>query len=237
MAERPVFLPVFNDQRFVDVDFIEFKWFAGMSVSQKQRSVDSLHQATRKTKHDIRLLEISSKSTSALGVNLSAFNLSFTTQKHNLTMSVESAFQGSKVFERGGPYKDLFWCTSRDAKRDPRLVSSGRLICFEFFKDRWPLEPLTSFYDWLYINALSKQPGSVIDELLAYNAFTDIEFNPDKSINCQAHSAALFVSLVKKGKLEFALSSKENYLSLLSGRLSNNQGPQEDFFGSVPKSP
>jgi hypothetical protein len=29
---------------------------------------------------------------------------------------------------------------------------------------------------------------------LAYDAYTDIEFNPKKSYNCQAHSAALYKS-------------------------------------------
>ena len=39
------------------------------------------------------------------------------------------------------------------------------------------------------------------DELLSYRAFTDIEFNPDKSFNCQARSCALLVSLHHLGEL------------------------------------
>jgi hypothetical protein len=38
-----------------------------------------------------------------------------------------------------------------------------------------------------------------------YAGFTDIEFNPQRSINCQARSAALFLSLMKRGDLESAL--------------------------------
>lgn len=40
------------------------------------------------------------------------------------------------------------------------------------------------------------------DELLSYEAFTDIEFNPNKSINCQTYSVAMFVSLAKRNLLE-----------------------------------
>lgn len=64
-----------------------------------------------------------------------------------------------------------------------------------------PLNPKTIFYDWLYINAVLENP-LLAAELLKYNAFTDIEFNPEKSINCQAKAAALFVALSRKGKIE-----------------------------------
>ena len=57
------------------------------------------------------------------------------------------------------------------------------------------------FYDWLYIRALA-QNSELALSLMEYNAFTDIAFNPKKSINCQANSAALFVSLKKQGLSE-----------------------------------
>ena len=41
------------------------------------------------------------------------------------------------------------------------------------------LNPKTIFYDWLYINAVLENP-LLAAELLKYNAFTDIEFNPKK---------------------------------------------------------
>ena len=47
-----------------------------------------------------------------------------------------------------------------------------------------------------------------------YDAFTDIEFNPERSLNCQARSAALYRSLVHAGKLEEALSSQEAFLRI-----------------------
>jgi len=179
------------------------------------------------------ILEVSSKSENELGVALSAFNLSFTTRKHNLTMSVECAFQGSKVFENGGPFKDLFWKTSREAKLDERIKASGRLKKFLFFNKEWDLEPRTAFYDWLYINALKSQPSKLVEKILEYSAFTDIEFNPEKSINCQAYSIALFVSLYKQNLLVEATATKEAFLSTVRSVLvsssSQDETIQRDF--------
>lgn len=91
-------------------------------MAQKQRSIDSLHAAAKEAIPDIgEILEVSSNSKERLGVELSALNLSFTTLKQNFTMSVECAFQGSIVFERGGAFKDLFRKASREAKLDERI--------------------------------------------------------------------------------------------------------------------
>jgi hypothetical protein len=60
----------------------------------------------------------------------------------------------------------------------------------------------------------------LIEKLTAYEAFTDIEFNPEKSINCQARSAALYVSLHRAGLIKSALSCKAAYLKILGGGAS-----------------
>jgi hypothetical protein len=197
-----------------------------MAVTQKQKSVDSLHAAAAKLPGICKVLEVSSKSRDPLGVALSAFNLTFTTIKHIRTFSVECAFQGSKVFEKGGPYSDIFEKTSREAKRDDRLRSSGRLTGFRFFGVEWGLEPQTAFYDWLYINALKKKPD-LTQQLLDYSAFTDIEFNPDRSINCQAYSVALFISLYHRNLLEEATSSKEAFLRTVDSAVISNARQDE----------
>jgi len=171
-----------------------------------------------------KVLEVSSKSREKLGVALSAFNLSFTTVKYNRTLSVECAYQGSKVFENGGPYIDIFGMTSRKARKDERL--SGRLTGFRFFDTDWGLDPQTAFYDWLYINALKKQP-SVTEQLLSYSAFTDIEFNPKRSINCQAYSVALFISLYQRNLLKEATSSKDAFLRTV-GRAEISNAHQDE---------
>lgn len=127
-----------------------------------------------------------------MGRHLSAFHLKVDT-KHLGDIPLECAFQGSKVFERGGPYTDLYSADARAAKRDSRLHESGRLVGFEFEKIRFPIEPRTVFYDWLYINAILPH-REWLTRLYVYAGFTDIEFNPKRSINCQARSCALFVS-------------------------------------------
>lgn len=57
------------------------------------------------------------------------------------------------------------------------------------------------FYNWIYINALMDNP-ELTAELASYDGFTDIEFNPDKGVNCQAEAAALYVTLLRKGVLD-----------------------------------
>lgn len=221
MAKRPVYIPIYEGDNFVKTELVEFQWFPGFSVSQKQKSINSLHKAIKGKNKDIRILEISSKSEIDEGVKLSAFNLLITTVKNKKKYSVESAFQASKVFERGGPYVDLLDKTSREAKKDVRLKTSGKLKKFKFYNFEWNLEPKTAFYDWLYINALQKNKD-LSEELLKYNAFTDIEFNPEKSINCQAYAAALFVSLSKRGILDEVFSCKNSYLKTITNSVINN---------------
>jgi len=98
---------------------------------------------------------------------------------------LESAYQGSKVFGRGGPFTDLYQVDVRTAKRDSRLQTSGRIIAFEFDGIRFPNEPKTAFYDWVYVNAIFEHREWLRSRLPKYAAFTDIEFNPERSINCQ----------------------------------------------------
>ena len=70
-------------------------------------------------------------------------------------VSLECAFQSSKVFEHGGSFRDLLSKTSREAKKDDRLKSSGRLVKFNYDDIDFSLEPKTFFYDWLYMKFLS----------------------------------------------------------------------------------
>lgn len=213
MATRPIFVPNQNGYPGANEKPVDFKWHPGMAKSQKQKSIAELHSSANKLGYD-RLLEISSKSESELGIKLSAFNLLITTKKNNNIFTVETAFQGSKVFARGGSYKDLFGMDSLAAKKDIRLKESGSLKRFEFFGVKFPLEPRTFFYDWIYINALV-QNECIAEEVTFFDGFTDIEFNPKKSINCQAHSVALYVSLVKNNLLDEALISPDNFLKIL----------------------
>ena len=221
MAERPVYKPHHDGDLLVSTQLVAFTWFAGMAPSQRQKSVQSLHDAAKQSGACKHPLEVSSKSLDELGVKLSAFNLTVLTETHKRAFTVETAFQSSKVFRDGGPYRDLLFGTSLAAKKDPRIKEAGELLAFNFFGTEWSLQPTTAFYDWLYINALLKNPG-LAEKLDDYDAFTDIEFNPKKSLNCQAYSVALYQSLSGRGLLRDAAQSQEQFLEILEGRPVHN---------------
>lgn len=211
MATRPVYVPI-KRAPFVDVFMPEFEWSGGFAPSQKQKNILALHESFGKRFPNRKVLEISSKSLQSLGVNLSAFHLKKEVASIGMRVPVECIFQGGKVFTAGGPYTDLYTVSPRDAKGDPRLKSSGMLRSFYYEGETMPLQPRTVFYNWLYINALLENP-EYTQPLLQFDGFTDIEFNPNKSINCQAEAAALFVSLHRLGLID-RCRSFDTFLSL-----------------------
>ena len=212
MATRSVYR-VGNAKDYVEEIKVNFKWYAGFAASQKQKSIIDLHKEYNKIYEEDKVLEISTKSLNELGVKLSAFNLMINTNDKKV-FSVESAFQSSKKFKLGGPYSDILNLPSIEAKRDDRLRNSGELIGFECYNREWPLKPKTIFYDWLYIRAVYKNQN-LSKEILEYDAFTDIEFNPRKSLNCQARSAALFVALSREKLLDYSMESIQNYFEII----------------------
>ena len=225
MAKRPIFLPVPSADGFVRVAPVDFLWHAGLAPSQKRKSVRSLHDAAIEQLGIRRPLEVSSRSESVLGRGLSAFQLQVQTVSGHA--SVESLFQGSKVFTGGGPYTDLYERTARDAKLDPRVRASGELVVFSYEGRRWPLEPKTLFYDWLYLRGLLTCPA-VWPQILEHDAFTDIEFNPSRSINCQARAVALFVALQRDGSWQNAIESPESFEAAMHASAGRTRGGSED---------
>lgn len=219
MATRPIFRPTPGVFPYVEAVETGFEWYPGFSKAQAQRSIASLHAAAERI--GIKpLLEISSKAPTLLGVRLSAFNLEFRYAGH--LMTVECAFQGSKVFAEGGPYQDIYIVTSRDAKRDSRLTSSGEMIGFRLFDREMPTIPVTAFYDWLYLMALI-QNQELAAEIMQYQGFSDIAFNPERSWNCQARSAALFVALAQTTDVHQFVD-----MDVFVAAISYNQPPDSD---------
>lgn len=225
MAERPVFTPAPEDAAFVKVTSIALGWHSGFAASQKKKNVAALHDAAARAGLG-PLLEVSTKSDEPLGRHLSAFNLKVKSDVAGL-IPLECAYQGSKVFEFGGPYTELYFKgEARDAKRDSRLQQSGRIIRFSFNGFNFPTEPKTVFYDWLYINAIFEHREWLRSrsKFGSYAGFTDIEFNPSKSINCQARACALFSALMTNGLLERAVESPAGFLELMA----DHRGPQTE---------
>lgn len=238
MATRPIFIPNYqkisnNDitiDNLVQIKNIDFTWYSGLSIPDKQKSIASLHENAKKTDGINNILEISTRSTERLGVALSAFNLKIKSAKGR-QFSVESVYQSSKVFSGNHgeiQYLDLLYKSPAEAKTDPRLKTSGNLVAFRTFgktEKEWCINPISAYYNWIYLNALIQHP-EYHESLLEYHAFTDIEFNPKKSLNCQAYAAALFCSLYKNNLLEETMKTPSNFLSLY-------QKPNEtlDLFG------
>lgn len=209
MTARPAFFPSYEGVGVDDTRSFDFSWNPGFAFSQKQKNVLALHGSIKTINPNCRPLEISSKSMDDLGVRLSAFNLSI--PYNGGQCSVESVFQASKVFERGGPFPDLYTRDSRDVRDFIRGEDRGRLIAFEAHGVRWGLNPTRAFYDWIYIKFLV-QNQDLADALVDYDCFTDIEFNPRKSLNCQAYAVALYLSMRHAGVLNEALKDKESFL-------------------------
>ncbi len=212
MALRPIFISSIKDSSLVKEQLIEFDWSPGFSISQKQKSIDSLHRSALINGFP-KVLEISSKSRALLGIQLSALNLKLKIDE-TIEGTIESIYQGSKVFEYGGPFTELYYLASREARKSEQLYNSGKLINFSLKDEIWGLLPESLFYDWLYVNALT-QSKLLAEEIMEFDTFTDIEFNPQRQYSCQARSAALFVSLVKTEMLERYIESKGNLGTIL----------------------
>ena len=212
MAYRPVF---YGDAFGYKKHMIDFEFFTGFSLSQKQKSIQSLHNSIIRTFPERKILEVSSKSFDEIGRQASAFNLNVTL-KSGKEFSVEQIFQGSKKFRRGGSQLHLIdQMTSKELKKYiGKLHQVDELVSFESFGQIFPLKPQTFFYNWLYINSLHKNQF-LANQIINYDTFTDIEFNPNKSKNCQAEACSIYVYLYKSNLLDYALSSKENFLQVV----------------------
>lgn len=211
MANRPIFVVSQDKKKLFQEVMVDFTFFSGFAPSQKSKSIQSLHENSKKLGYG-RILEVSTKSDNKLGWQLSAFNLmvDFEGKKK---IPLECAFQGSKVFEGGVQFDDLYHVESIKAKKDERLKSSGNIIGFNFNGEFWENTPKTAFYDYLYINTLYQNYKPIIEELCSFDAFTDIEFNPKKSINCQARTCAILVSLMKLDLLNKAVKCKDDFIA------------------------
>lgn len=209
MASRPAW-SVRDGQ--VTKQMFEFSWNGGFAYVQTQKNVKALHD-TITACHGEQALEVSSKSDSELGRKLGAFSLRLG------EFSLENVFQAAKKYEFGGPYEELLLLTPKEAKTDERHHTSGKLQCFVHEKFEWPLEPKTAFYDYIYVKAVIENFGYELN-LKEYQWFTDIVFNPNKSINCQARSIALYKLLQSEKQFE-VLDNREMWLDFHAKHVSD----------------
>src|SRR5712692_636061 len=160
MAERPIFVSMPDSDELVKEMFFQIHWHSGFARVQKEKNIEELHAAAALDGYR-NMLEISTKSKSERGRHLSAFHMTADTKAYG-TIKLELAFQGSKVFERGGPFTDLYGKGEKEighAKRDPRLQKSGALVGFRFEGFDFPLEPKTAFLRLALYQLLKELPG------------------------------------------------------------------------------
>ena len=220
-ATRPYFMPAEGACALYSETDVTFIFYGGFSLYNKRRTIAEMHDAIVKSLQGARVLEVSRKSEHLIGERLSAFNLILETAD-GMRYPVENVFQSSKVFDKGGPYRDLLSVMPRDAKTDPRIKdASAQLLCFSFEGREWPLEPRSCFYDYIYIAALA-QHKELADELQCYDVFTDIEFNPKKQFNCQARSVAIFISLCRCGLLNEYLRDPLSFAGKIYPNIAND---------------
>ena len=212
MVSRPIFIPNFNGPSLFQERLIEFNWSSGFEEVQKKKNIKALHGAAIE-KGLTRILEISTKSDDEIGKRLSAFNLKY--RIDGKVFPLESVYQGSKVFKECGPFPEIFEYEPREAKKFIREKSpDGRnIIKYSLQGKAYPLSPPNAFYDWLYIRSLTDY-AKWIESNMKFEAFTDIEFNPKKQINCQARAFAGYLSLLKKGFLSKSSSNFDYFSSM-----------------------
>ncbi len=166
-----------------------------MSAAQKKRSIAELHSEALLAGYE-NILEVSTKSEVQLGRRLSAFALDV--ELSGVRTKIECLYQGSKVFQKGGPFVELIKMKPLDAKRYFKERDLGAITHFEFMSLKYDNWPHHAFYDWLFVRALSPHADFLRDKLSLFNAYSDIEFNPNRSINTQARSVAIIACLLKR---------------------------------------
>lgn len=211
MASRPVFISINSFPYYEQCD-VEFVFHSGIALIQKQKNIAAIHEAFMDKYPNRKILEVSSKSPELFGTQLSAFNVMY--NLNGSEVSLESIFQGSKVFENGGPYHDLYEVGPVEAKKNPRIKESGRIVGFDLAGKFFANEPMDYFYNWIYSSAIYSHKNYIM-QCYEYDAFTDVEFNPQKSYNCQARTVAILRGLIGAGKLDKAMESPETYLDIV----------------------
>lgn len=182
MANRPIYISTGDINNPFTEDSISFEWKAGYSYANKCKRRDNLKKEIAK-KYDIdKWLEVSSISDKDTGRRLSALNLMLTLTNGN-KYSVESIYQSSKVY------------------------NDNHITGFKFNNTVFENNPYGMYYDYIYMVALyqNKDYHKIIDD---YYLFTDLFFNPNKSLNTQARAIAIFKTLYDNDCLKLLESVK-----------------------------
>jgi len=215
MAHRPIFVSGGLAGALYHEVSVQFKWHSGFAPSQKRKSMHELHFEAKKNGLN-KILEVSTKSEHELGQKLSAFRLDVTLS--GVESRIECIYQASKVFEKAGPFPDLTFVKPIEAKRYFRDKKFGKITHFEFEKVKYENLPFHAFYDWLFLRALSDKDNIryLSKNLIKIDGFSDIEFNPARSINTQARSMAIIKTLIARDQVYDCANDFDYFRELLT---------------------
>lgn len=196
-----------NEKSVFEEIIVEYEHTDGLVSLQKQKNVLSFHKSIQERFEGKRIIEISTKSQSPFGVSLSAFNLMLD------GYPVECVYQSSKVFEGNVQFENLLTESAKTAKKFIMENVSLPVIGFRYKGEEFGLLPRSMFYDYTYISALleSKSDVSIIGD---YDIFTDIEFDEKTGYNCQARACAIYAYMLRTGKVNYYMSSRERFKEL-----------------------
>lgn len=190
----------------VEGKIYNFEWFMGLALSQLRKSIRSLHDEIRKSGIQ-KVLEVSRKSEDPIGNKLSAFNLMV--EVNGIKSSVESLYHGSKVFNENIKFEECNDMKPGDSRKYiHELIKKDSLILtgFEFNGLLFTLSTKSMCYDYIYILGLV-QNKEVGDQLIKYDCFTDIVFNQNKSVACQARTCAMYKYLRENNLIDKYLNN------------------------------
>lgn len=199
----------------------DFEWVAGLSLSQNQKNIRTLHSVIKKSGID-NVLEVSRKSEDEVGRKLSAFNLML--EVNGIKSSVEGYYHGSKVFNGNIKLEDCIKMNPKDSKRyvKEKIENNNlKLSGFEFNGKKFDLDSKSMCYDYIYILALN-QNEELSNEILKYDCFTDIAYNQTKSIACQARTCALFKYLKNKGLVDSFIKNPKKFVYIYKNMYKYN---------------
>ena len=205
MAEKMVF--IISNIKPYEEKIINYTYVPGFAPIQRKKNIINLHEVLSKEYKDLKVLEVSTKSSNELGIKLSAFNLKYK------GYFIENIFQSSKVFSDNNQYEFLLTKKPLEAKRFIQNLDNKKIIKFRFLNKEYPLIPRSLFYDYIYVNALNENKDSFKD-LINYDVFTDIEFNYKKSLNTQARACAIYTYLLRNNKVDEYLNDIELFKRL-----------------------
>jgi len=209
MAKRLYFIAKPSYQGLIVEKTIHFEYFRGQNLSQKHKSIESMHHAIRAFESGGKILEISTVSPDPLGRKLAGVFVLAENEDGN-DVSVMNIFESAKVFERGGPYRDLLEKDPLEVSEDERLRNSGRLLGFHYQNESYSLSPRTLFFDWIYMSALYEQKA-LHEELAAYDIVTDIEYSMNNMFASSARACARFISLYHTGLLDDTMKDIDSF--------------------------